>query len=68
MEQLLQVLGVQLLVPAEDDDVIEVDKDVGQVPKDVVHQPLESLRGVALAESHGDILKKAKRRYNGRLW
>ena len=68
VEQLLQVLSVLLQVPAEDDDVIEVDEGVWQVPQDPVHQPLKCLGCISQAKRHVDLLKEAEWCYDGCLW
>ena len=67
-EELTEVLQVLLQGAAGDDVVVEVGEDEGQVSKKLVHEPLESLGGVAKTERHEQVLKKAERRYEGRFW
>jgi len=49
-------------VPAEDEDVVEVDEDKGDAIEDPVHHPLERLGGVLQTKRH---LQKTQRGQRG---
>ena len=66
-EELLEVFQVFLQGAAGDDVVVEVGEDKGQVAEELVHQPLEGLRGIAEAKRHEQVFEEAERRYNGRF-
>ena len=43
-----------------DEDIIQIDKDKGEVVEKAVHEALEGLGGIAESKRHGGVLVEAK--------
>ena len=56
-----KVQQVGTAIQAGDEDIIQVDKDVGETTEDPVHHPLEGLGGVLEPERHRQVLEEAER-------
>lgn len=66
-EDRLYIAAVLLHVFTGDEDVVKVDKAVGNASQHLIHQPLKGLPSILQAKGHAVVLKQAKWRYNGGL-
>jgi hypothetical protein len=62
-ENLLEELKMGVHVSGGEENIIQVNKNVGKVGKKAVHEALESLGGVAETKGHVNIFEEAKRSY-----
>ena len=67
VEDVTEVADMGGPVPAEDEDVVEVDEDEGYTTKNPVHHPLERLGRIPETKWHFQKFKKAKRGHDRRL-
>jgi hypothetical protein len=63
-EDLSQVVTVVLYAATGDQEIIQVDKALGQIEEYAVHEPLKHHTRILQAKWHTDELKKAKWRYD----
>ena len=67
VEDLTEVLFVLLFGAAGDENIVEVDKNEGNISEDAIHQPLECLGGILEPKGHAEELPEPEGSDDGRF-
>ena len=67
VEDLTEVLFVLLFGAAGDENIVEVDKNEGNILEDAIHQPLECLGGILEPKGHAEELPEPEGSDDGRF-